>query len=286
MSIEEHDMNGSPMDVHDAAAAAPAPSAPPASLATRLYVSVRDYAHERQPGLLRTVRRIRNLAVAGPLNEAVVRHFQGPNRPIVTNTAPVFPWLDPAAVAETLRRDGVCGGITISPSLAEEIVAEAGPETAIGPHRRCPSVRKVAENDKVVAVARHYLGTEPHLFESYVVWSPPVRHDYKQTFHFDVADFRAVALFVYLTDVDLASSPHQAVAGTHWPKSLRDIWNQELTDAAVEERYPGRVETFLGPRGTAFFEDQTVIHRALGGATKLRGALILNYTIRRRSSLR
>jgi hypothetical protein len=34
----------------------------------------------------------------------------------------------------------------------------------------------------------------------------------------------------------------------------------------------------------AFFEDQTVIHPARGGATRIRGALVINYTIRRRSA--
>jgi hypothetical protein len=264
---------------------APPPAAagePPRGHA-QFFLAARAYL-ESQPTILLAARRLRFFALMGPHNAALVARYRSRNPPITTSDAAFFPGLDAASTARTLAELGYARGITIGAEVADRIVAEAGRETFIGPHRSCPTVRDLAHSERVVAVARHYLGAEPCLYESYVVWTPPSHHDYKNTFHYDVADARALSLFVYLTDVDHASSPHQVVAGTHGPKALRDLWTPQVPDTEIPRRFGDRVDTLTGPRGTAFFEDQTIVHRVLGGATRARGALVITYTLRRRSA--
>jgi len=247
-----------------------------------IYFALRDYLYA-QPELLRTARRLRSMALVGPLQGLITARYRSHNAPLATLHAPFVPTFDPVAVARGVVEYGYARVPALAPALADRIVSESGRETIFGAHRRCPTVWALAHDDRVVGAARHYLGAEPHLFESYVVWTPPERHEYKHTFHYDVADVRAISLFVYVTDVDWESGPHQAVAGTHGAKTLADIWTPQVPDAAVAQRFGDRIDTFIGPRGTAFFEDQSVVHRALAGASKLRGTLIVTYTMQRRS---
>ena len=174
---------------------------------------------------------------------------------LFTRRLQAFPGMDVARTAQALVERGHVGGITAGTAIVDRIVAEGGRATSIDAHRRCPSVRALAEDARVLAVAQRYLEAEPRLHGAYLVWSPPGDDGYGRTFHHELIDLRALSLFVYLTDVDREASPHQVILGVE-----------------------GRRETMVGRRGTAWFADQTILHRALGVPTRERGTLILTYT--------
>jgi hypothetical protein len=163
-----------------------------------------------------------------------------------------FAGMDAAEAAQALVACGHAGGLTVGTRTADRIVAEGGRDFMVNAHLRCPTVRGLARHSQVLAVARRYLEAEPCLHASYLVWSPP---RYGRASHPEVVDLRALTLFVYLTDVDRDTSARQVVLG-----------------GGV------RVETITGRRGTAWFADQTVLHRVLGVPTRECGTLILTYT--------
>ena len=77
-----------------------------------------------------------------------------------------------------------------------------------------------------------------------------------------MGDALSVSWFVFLTDVDDEQSvTHQVVAGTHRTKTLKELWTRRLDYNQACARYPGRVHTIMGKRGTAWFEDTLVWHK-------------------------
>jgi hypothetical protein len=166
-----------------------------------------------------------------------------------------FSGMDPASTTQALVERGHAGGLSTDPRVVDRIVSQCGRETMIDPHRLCPAVRALARDDQVLGVARRYLEVEPRLHASYLVWSPPGDDGDGRPFHREVVDLRAVTLFVYLTEVGRESSPHQVILAGD-----------------------GRIHTMMGQRGTAWFADQTVLHRVQGVPTRERGTLIITYT--------
>jgi hypothetical protein len=144
----------------------------------------------------------------------------------------------------------------------------------------------------VLSVVRRYIGTEP-LFVGTALWrsriAPCANSDYHgrtyaQKFHFDVADFRSVTLFIYLTDVETADAgAHVLIEGTHQIKSMREIVTPWLTDSLAQAKYGDRIKVVTGPRGTGFFEEQTIIHKqALPQQPRV--ALLITYSLWRRGA--
>ena len=87
-------------------------------------------------------------------------------------------------------------------------------ETVLG----CPHVLALACDPRVLQGVTAYLGCRPTLSSIGIRWSFPAAGERAagvQRFHRDPDDWRFLKLFVYLTDVDAGSGPHEFVAGSH-----------------------------------------------------------------------
>ncbi len=86
---------------------------------------------------------------------------------------------------------------------------------------------------------RRYLGVEPVLYHTVVIVTRPCPMDgeRKWCFHYDVGDFRAMTLWVYLSDVDVSSGAHAVIRGTHRRDTVRKVVDEVLTVEEAGRRY-------------------------------------------------
>jgi hypothetical protein len=99
-----------------------------------------------------------------------------------------------------------------------------------------------------------------------------------QCFHRDPDDWRFFKLFVYLTDVDDHSGPHEFIAGSH--RSSGRIFSKPYTEEEVERVYgQKRIIKIVGPKGTTFVADTWGVHRGQVPTTQPRLLLQVQYSI-------
>jgi hypothetical protein len=111
---------------------------------------------------------------------------------------------------------------------------------------------------------------KPVLLGSRAWWSYPpppssaaARQPHLFGFHYDIDDYKFIKLFIYLTDVDLASGPHVAISGTHRSKSLFEKVNRRISDEVANDRYKESIRVITGRAGTAFLEDTFCYHKGM-----------------------
>jgi hypothetical protein len=107
-------------------------------------------------------------------------------------------------------------------------------------------------------------------------------HD-AQSFHYDLDDYRAIAFFFYLSDVDLESGPHVCVLGSHRRKPLRFLFSpfKSKSDEQVSTFYGAdHIVTVCGPVGSGFAEDLFCFHKGLHPKTRDRLLLQVRYRFR------
>lgn len=162
-------------------------------------------------------------------------------------------------VVETLKKDGLYLGLSLSPRLVQEILDYAMNATYLGDGSKqfrfslatkgeeearfgrrfavgydlcaalnCPTVRKLKYDPKLWAIATQYLECQPLLFGVKIWWTfvvdPDAMDESKSgfyRFHFDLEDYQSLKFLFYLTNVDLSSGPHCCVRGSHRKKKLR-----------------------------------------------------------------
>jgi hypothetical protein len=205
----------------------------------------------------------------GPWRDAALRAVRAMKTlpTIDTNDADVLPGLDIEAVSRKMKSDGYVRGPRLPERYVRAILdhcASLPPTTTyIHPHRGCPELAELATNAKVVEIVRRYLGAEPVLYHTVVLVTRPcpVDGERKWRFHYDVGDFRAMTLWVYLTDVDAASGPHAVIQGTHRRDTVREVVDEMLSVEEAALRYGDRCHTLLGESGSSIFEDQVIYHR-------------------------
>ena len=81
-------------------------------------------------------------------------------------------------------------------------------------------------------------------------------------FHYDLDDYRFLKFFLYLSNVDSGSGPHQVVESSHQHDHFFRFFNRRLRE---HSRYlDGKtIKTFVGNAGTCFFEDTLCYHRGV-----------------------
>jgi hypothetical protein len=146
----------------------------------------------------------------------------------------------------------------------------------------CPHVLSLINNAEVLQIARVYLGCHPTISFLGLTWSFPSPFANPtvdvQCFHRDPDDWRFLKLFVYLTDVDEQSGPHELVMGSH--RSAGRIFSTPYTNEELERSY-GRdsMMKIIGPKGTTFFADTWSIHKGHVPITRPRLLLQVEYSL-------
>jgi|LNAP01.1.fsa_nt_gb hypothetical protein len=180
-------------------------------------------------------------------------------------------------------------------------IAQASAEFPIVSYRwqdvvYAPGLMDQLNDPRLIDLIEAYLGCVPTLYGVNAYWSFPADEPqlyYQQHFHRDTDDWRFVALFIYLTDVDHGAGPHQLVPGSHSLEgtvALTDVdrsWNPfNKPDASVVEarrfaersftdsigaefselcnrHMAGKAHSVVGPAGTMFLVNTLALHRGL-----------------------
>ncbi len=248
-------------------------------------------AHER---LLDAFRVLRCVLVQGPWQSWMIRRYRARhvNPPLALNERTLFPELDTAGAVRDLRRDACARGLDVPTGRVDGIAAWAkatGGKRIDHPERDCAAIRELAHDPAIVEVARGYLEAEPVFLKSQIYWTVPdgtavgnaLAAAEGGRFHYDLADIRALTVFIYLTDVDEHCGPHVVIRGTQRRRTPGEILRRFISDEHAARAYGGRIEMITGPRGTGWFEDITCYHKQ-APAERVRGMLYLIYSLHRR----
>lgn len=251
--------------------------------------------------MLRFAQTVRGWWILGPLRPHAVHYYQrrGGTRPLATNGHDLFPTLDLDRVVNSLQEKGYAHGWTIPDACVTQIAQYAKDTKHLkywNPHRECEAIDRIAHNEKLVEIARRYLGAEPILWLTQLKWSfgpdaaeerrglrvrddEPIQYD-SDAFHYDTLDFKSLTIFIYLTDVDPTCGPHVVVENTHRTKSVSELCSIILSDEAAERKFGGRIRMILGKKGTMLFEETSCFHKASRCRTE-RLMLSIDYVLQR-----
>jgi hypothetical protein len=130
-----------------------------------------------------------------------------------------------------------------------------------------PHLNDVMLNDfanlQIKPIADAYLGADSIILNSQI-WAtfPDEKNTYNPDFgfHYDLDDYRFLKLFIYLTDVDEDSGPHQIIDESHLGNVIFRFFNRRLGNA-LPARFSNKVKVMLGKRGEGFFEDTLCYHK-------------------------
>ncbi len=265
------------------------------------YYALRVFIH-RKRWLLRSAQVLRAWFILGPLREFAIRYFRRYSRtqPIPVDKCDLFPGCQINPVVKSLNERGYANSWKLPQGHVEEIIEYAGKTKFVrywDPHRECKAIDQIARNEKLVSIARQYLGAEPILWMTQLKWSlgPSISNEQAQllssdhepilydagAFHYDALDFKSLTIFIYLTDVDLSSGPHVLIENTHKTKSFSEICSIVLDDTTAYQKYGNRIKTILGQQGMVLFEETSSIHKASHCQTK-RLLLSIDYVLQRK----
>jgi hypothetical protein len=142
---------------------------------------------------------------------------------------------------------------------------------------RCEAIRAIAHDPILQYLAASYMGAPPKQIETRLWWSfvgdatSAERVKADQGFHYDLHDYRAIAFFFHLTDVDESSGPHVHVRGSHVHKPMRLLLGdtRQSSDEDMVRHYGAEnLVTLCGPAGFGFATDPFGFHK---GAPPQRG---------------
>ena len=153
---------------------------------------------------------------------------------------------------------------------------------------RTPGVVDIFNHPAIIDFLELYFGCVPTLYSLASWWAFPGDKPEKlnvQHFHRDVDDWKFCTVFLYLTDVDEDSGPHQVIPGSHRKEMMElllkraasrgaNISNFDIEKSFVsyfgeefsrqcEELFGDDIKSVTGPRGTLSLVNTVNIHRGL-----------------------
>jgi len=161
----------------------------------------------------------------------------------------------------------------------------------------CPHLLEVALDSRILGLVSDYLKCLPTLYSMNMWWSVPhPKTGGIKQWHRDYDDFKFLALFIYLRDVDEETGPHVFVRFTHDQQVFADRKNLALDDPAVRSIFPPSPDTTLlasenlfaddiniltGSAGDAYLLDTYGVHKGSERLNKFRLVLWLRYGLHR-----
>jgi len=152
----------------------------------------------------------------------------------------------------------------------------------------CPAIKKLENDPTLLAIAAKYLETEPVHQGNQLWWSFAVessiyeRRRAAQVFYHDLDDRRLLKFFFYLTDVDLCSSPHVCVRGSH---IKRKFSRRFLRGGCSHQEIAGyygyeNIVPICGKAGLGFVEDSLCFHKATPPGSRDRLILQIDFAVK------
>jgi hypothetical protein len=140
----------------------------------------------------------------------------------------------------------------------------------------------------LIDICSKYFGSLPILTAVSMWWSnyysPLPDSKSAQLWHFDMDRIRWLKLFIYITDVDINSGPHQFVEGSHIdygiPYNLLSKGYVRLTEDEISKNFnSNKIKTFTGKRGTLIIEDSRGLHRGFKPLSQNRLIFQLEFSV-------
>ena len=231
----------------------------------------------------------------------------------------LFACLDVDAALANMRRDGIHTGINLTPETVAKITRFAystecywptdpslrffcnnrgdaerrcGKSILLGRYfdieERCDAIRAIAQDPVLHYLAASYMGAPARQVEARLWWSfvgdatAAERIKADQGFHYDLHDYRSIALFFHVTDVDEDSGPHVHVKGSHIRKPLRLLLgdSRQSSDEDIVKLFGAEnVMTLCGSAGFGFATDPFGYHKGAPPRRHDRLILRVRYTI-------
>lgn len=235
------------------------------------------------------------------------------------NVPTVFPSLDVERALQNMRRDGIHQGVNLSREAVDDITQfamstecywpgdhsvrflpterakserAAGKPILLGRYydiqERCASIKAIANDPFLHYMAASYMGAPAGQIEARLWWSfvaeasSADRIKADQGFHYDLHDYRSIAFFFHITDVDEMSGPHVHVRGSHTHKPLRLLFGdtRQSTEEDLAKHYGAdNIMTICGGPGFGFATDPFGYHKGAAPLAKDRLILRVRYTI-------
>jgi hypothetical protein len=132
----------------------------------------------------------------------------------------------------------------------------------LNPHETYDRLMSFALNE-IKPIADAYLGSDAIIHNTQIwITFPDEGNAYNPDFgfHYDLDDYRFLKLFIYLTDVDENSGPHQIIKQSHRFNGFYRFFNRRLPDN-IPGKYQKNVQTILAEKGEGFFEDTMCYHK-------------------------
>ena len=263
-------------------------------------------------GVMFTLGRFRFVSAA-----VVFFHRSRMDRPTAEHT--LFASLDVDTALADMRRHGIHVDINLSPETVAQITRFAyatecywptdpslrflyanradaerlcGKAILLGRYfdieERCEAIRAIARDPILHFMAASYMGAPAGQIEARLWWSfvgdatSAERIKADQGFHYDLHDYRSIAFFFHLTDVDEFSGPHLHVKGSHTHKPLRLLLGdtRQSSDEDIVRRYGAdNVMTLCGSAGFGFATDPFGYHKGAPPLRRDRLILRVRFTI-------
>ena len=154
-------------------------------------------------------------------------------------------------------------------------------------------IHKILINKYFSTIAQNYFNSKP-CYSDLAMWWSPTRNiattesmekanRSAQKFHFDLDRIKWLKLFIYLTDTNKDSGPHEYVKGTHKisgkPKNLLNKGYHRITEENIDQYFSkDRIIKLLGSKGTMFIADTSCFHRGLPPVNQHRLILIMEFS--------
>lgn len=230
----------------------------------------------------------------------------------------IFPEVRVDDVIKSLQSDGIYLGLQLPEELIQELInfamntncyangdyncgfLYAEKSTAVKQYGKsfiraeyyntaeCPTIKRLANDPKLLEIATKYLGKVPVFIGSRMHWIFPMNQDgydlnqAAMNFHYDLPDYCNLSFFFYLTEVDSLSGPHVCIRGSHKRKKLTYLLSLFRHQSQTELlNYYGSEQclTVCGVAGFGFAEDVFSFHRATPPLSQDRLLLQIQFAI-------
>jgi len=169
----------------------------------------------------------------------------------------------------------------------EQVKAKVQPlsfATYANPALLCPGIKKLESDPILLEIATNYFEAKPVHQQSQLSWNFPVkssiyeRRHAVQKFHYH-NDYRRLRFVFYITDVDLCSSPHICVRGSHTKKTLAHRFLTKSCSQPEIRKYYGyeNIVPICGKAGFGFVENPWCFHKENPPGSKDRLSLQIEF---------
>jgi len=140
---------------------------------------------------------------------------------------------------------------------------------------KCPHIFEGANNEKILSILSNYFGCKFKLDWVWAWWSFPSNEKAgPQLFHRDYESFNFIKLFVYLTDVDENSGPHEIIKESHNDNTFYK--RKRFSDKDISDNFKkNNCIKIHGKSGKSFLANTFAIHK--GHHPKKNDRLVLVY---------